>query len=234
MRYLLMGLILGAWLAMPARAEQSRAKETGQVNRWSREKANKWYAAQPWLVGCNFTPSTAINQLEMWQEPTFDPTAIDRELGWAADLGFNTVRVYLHDLVWNARPYSLKARIERTLELVDDGAYRSQSRSLEVTPEEIAERRRSLAAAVRGGSRIERVKDALASQRPDGSWVGEAPTWGSILSEGNGSLLVRFVFDTRAAMGKIPPNYVCTGADSPLGTGRAWFAEDWFDTPLAE
>jgi hypothetical protein len=85
--------------------------------RWSRDQACEWYAQQPWLVGCNFIPSTAINQLEMWQEPTFDPTTIERELGWAADLGFNTVRVYLHDLVWNARPYSFKARIERTLQI---------------------------------------------------------------------------------------------------------------------
>ena len=55
--------------------------------RWSRDRANEWYAAQPWLVGCNFIPSTAINQLEMWQGPTFDPKTIGRELGWAADLG---------------------------------------------------------------------------------------------------------------------------------------------------
>ena len=28
------------------------------------------------------------------------PTTIDRELGWAESLGFNTVRVFLHDLPW--------------------------------------------------------------------------------------------------------------------------------------
>ena len=49
--------------------------------RWSIEKANEWYARQPWLTGCNFIPSNAINQLEMWQAETFDPAAIDRELG---------------------------------------------------------------------------------------------------------------------------------------------------------
>src|SRR5262245_34374686 len=70
------------------------------VERWSAEHANNWYTAQPWLVGCNFLPSTAINQLEMWQADTFDPETIDRELGWAESLGFNTVRVFLHDLAW--------------------------------------------------------------------------------------------------------------------------------------
>src|SRR3954462_10150551 len=73
--------------------------------RWDAKRANDWYAKQPWLVGCNFIPSTAINQLEMWQADTFDPAAIDRELGWAADkLGFNTARVFLHDLAYHADP----------------------------------------------------------------------------------------------------------------------------------
>jgi len=61
--------------------------------RWSKTKADNWYDGQPWLVGCNFIPSTAINQLEMWQADTFDPKTIDKELGWAADIGFNTARV---------------------------------------------------------------------------------------------------------------------------------------------
>ena len=86
-------------------------------SRWAREKANAWYAGQPWLMGCNFIPSTAINQLEMWQADTFDPETIDRELGWAADLGFATVRVYLHDLLWFAEAAAFKDRIERYLEI---------------------------------------------------------------------------------------------------------------------
>src|ERR687897_3028639 len=67
-------------------------------SRWSNEKANEWYTRQPWLVGCNFIPSNAINQLEMWQAETFDPATIDRELGWAEDLGFTSARVFLHHL----------------------------------------------------------------------------------------------------------------------------------------
>jgi hypothetical protein len=82
---------------------------------WSKEQANDWYAGQPWLVGCNFLPSTAINQLEMWQAETFDPDTIDRELGWAASIGFNTVRVYLHDLAWQADAAGFKQRIDRFL-----------------------------------------------------------------------------------------------------------------------
>lgn len=66
---------------------------------WTPEQANEWYKKQPWLVGANYIPSTAINQLEMWQADSFDPKRIDQELGWAENIGMNTMRVYLHDLL---------------------------------------------------------------------------------------------------------------------------------------
>jgi hypothetical protein len=68
--------------------------------RWSEARAKEWYAQQPWLVGSNYVPASAANQLEMWQEDTFDPRQIDKELGWAEGLGMNTMRVFLHDLLW--------------------------------------------------------------------------------------------------------------------------------------
>lgn len=55
--------------------------------RWSREKAEKWYEDHDWITGANFVPSTAINQLEMWQKDTFDPETIDKELGFAEAIG---------------------------------------------------------------------------------------------------------------------------------------------------
>ena len=67
---------------------------------WSEERAAEWQAERGWRVGCNFAPSCASNQLEMWQAETFDPDTIDRELELAHGLGFNAVRVYLHDLLW--------------------------------------------------------------------------------------------------------------------------------------
>ena len=73
--------------------------------------------AQPWLVGCNFLPSTAINQLEMWQPETFDAATIDRELGWAESLGFNTVRVFLHDLPWNDDRDAFFKNVDKFLEI---------------------------------------------------------------------------------------------------------------------
>ena len=83
---------------------------------WSRNRAWAWYDGQPWIVGCNFIPSTAGNQLEMWQADSFDIGTIKRELGWAGELGFNAVRVYLHDLIWQADAEGLKERMELFLD----------------------------------------------------------------------------------------------------------------------
>lgn len=93
-------------------------------NRWTSEQANEWYARQPWQVGCNFIPSNAINQLEMWQAETFDPLTIERELGWAAGIGFNTVRTYLHNLVWEADPSGFKDRINLFLDIASRSGIR--------------------------------------------------------------------------------------------------------------
>ncbi|MGO8926042.1 MAG: hypothetical protein ACLQU3_03985 [Limisphaerales bacterium] len=87
--------------------------------RWPAIKANAWYAAQPWLVGCNFVPSTAINDVEMWQAESFDTATIERELGWARDLGFNTVRVFLNYVVWEADADGLKKRFDKFLAIAD-------------------------------------------------------------------------------------------------------------------
>jgi hypothetical protein len=84
---------------------------------WTTSEAWDWYNHQPWLVGCNFIPSTAINQLEMWQMETFDPDTIDYELEWAASLGFNSIRVYLHDLLWDNSPDGYRDRIDRFLNI---------------------------------------------------------------------------------------------------------------------
>ncbi len=86
-----------------------------QSSRWSEQKANDWYAHQPWLVGSNYVPKSAINELEMWQEATFDPTQIDKELGWAEAMGMNTMRVFLHDLLWQQDAVGFRKRIDQFL-----------------------------------------------------------------------------------------------------------------------
>jgi len=86
-----------------------------QSVRWSEAKAESWYQQQPWLVGSNYIPSTAINQLDMWQEATFDPDQIDKELGWAEKIGMNTMRVFLHDLLWQQDPEGFRKRLDSFL-----------------------------------------------------------------------------------------------------------------------
>ncbi|MGN7778704.1 cellulase family glycosylhydrolase [Mycolicibacterium sp. 22603] len=73
---------------------------TAEGARWSPERAHAWYRQQGWLVGANYIPATATNQIEMWQAGTYDPRRISGELQLARAIGFNTVRVFLHDQLW--------------------------------------------------------------------------------------------------------------------------------------
>ena len=72
-----------------------------------------------WRYGANFIPSTAINQLEMWQAETFDPATIDRELGWAEKIGMSVMRVYLHDLLHLLDRSGLFRRMDQYLKIAD-------------------------------------------------------------------------------------------------------------------
>ena len=85
--------------------------------RWTPEQAADWGREQPWRAGVNLLPSTAVNSTEMWQPDTFDLPTLDRELGWAADLGLSAVRVFLQFLVHEADPAGHLRRIKSFLDL---------------------------------------------------------------------------------------------------------------------
>jgi hypothetical protein len=88
---------------------------TATAQRWSEEKANAWYAQQPWLVGANYVPSDAINQLEMFQAATFNPALNDKELGLGESIGMNTMRVFLQDQLWEQDPKGFTQRLDEFL-----------------------------------------------------------------------------------------------------------------------
>ena len=88
--------------------------------RWSNQKAKEWFEKNGWVIGCNYIPASAINQLEMWQPETFNISEIDKELGWAQDLGFNSVRVFLHHLLWEQDPQGFLDRIHQFLTVCAD------------------------------------------------------------------------------------------------------------------
>lgn len=87
--------------------------------RWSADQANVWYQHEPWRVGSNYVPATAINQLEMWQADSFDPATIDRELAWAQALGMNTMRVFLHNLLWEQDSGGFLKRMDQFLTIAE-------------------------------------------------------------------------------------------------------------------
>ncbi len=86
---------------------------------WSKSRATIWQTENGWLRGCNFIPSSAINQLETWQKESFDPKTINKELGWAEDIGMNCMRVYLHHLAWEIDKTGFKNRMNKYLEIAD-------------------------------------------------------------------------------------------------------------------
>ena len=104
-----MNVPLKLMLALLLVGSLTQAAEAREL--WSKPQAQAWYASQPWLVGSNYTPATAINELEMWQPATFDPATIDRELAAAQGLGMTTMRVFLHNLLWENDAAGLKQRI---------------------------------------------------------------------------------------------------------------------------
>lgn len=121
-KLLLLGWLLLAATGGFAQKTKIKTKSTGVAAAgpvWPAAKAQAWYRAHPWMSGANFAPSTAINQLEMWQAATFDPTTIDRELGWAEGIGFNTMRVFLHSLAWQQDPAGFKKRVNEYLAISD-------------------------------------------------------------------------------------------------------------------
>ncbi|TDQ10999.1 glycoside hydrolase family 2 TIM barrel-domain containing protein [Pedobacter metabolipauper] len=88
---------------------------TAFSQQWTPEKATQWYKTQPWYSGANFQPSTAINQLEMFQAATFDPQTIERELSWAQGLGMNSMRVFLHHVAWTSDKEGFKKKLDNYL-----------------------------------------------------------------------------------------------------------------------
>jgi Cellulase (glycosyl hydrolase family 5) len=101
------------WIVVALLAGSSQAQSGSQ--RWTPAKAKEWYQHQPWLVGSNYIPASAINELEMWQADTFDAPEIDKELGWAEGIGMNTMRVFLHDLLWQQDSAGFQKRMENFL-----------------------------------------------------------------------------------------------------------------------
>lgn len=103
-------------LALAALLSTSCARtEAGQ--RWTEQKANTWYESVPWMSGCDYITSDAINQIEMWSKDTYDEKQIDKELGWAEGIGFRTLRVYLSSVVYENDPKGMKQRMDNFLDI---------------------------------------------------------------------------------------------------------------------
>src|ERR1700746_57067 len=111
------GLVPALLVLMLSSLAQARSAQ--HAERWSEKQAAEWYAKQPWLVGSNYIPATAINELEMWQAATFESKPIVLVPGCGETIGLNTMRVFLHDLPWQQDPQGFQKRIETFLQIAD-------------------------------------------------------------------------------------------------------------------
>ncbi|MET3115667.1 hypothetical protein AAKU52_003419 [Pedobacter sp. CG_S7] len=111
-------IILFALIFQSCMQEKEKTNQTPREI-WTVEQANDWYKKWGWLRGSDFIPSTAINQLEMWQKDTFDPATIDKELGFAEGIGMNSMRVYLHHLAWKQDKKGFKERVSKYLDIAE-------------------------------------------------------------------------------------------------------------------
>jgi hypothetical protein len=114
MKSLILLLLASSAVAQPAPTSVATSDTPA---RWTEARANAWYAKQPWLVGANYIPSNAINELEMFQAETFDPAINDRELGLAESIGMNTARVFLQDQLWQQDPAGFTRRLDTFLSI---------------------------------------------------------------------------------------------------------------------
>ncbi len=88
---------------------------------WTKERIWEWYDARPWIRGCNYMPSDAISNIDMWQGLHFEERfeTAKAELRLAADTGFNAIRIFLSYIVWKEEHDSFMERFERFLTLMD-------------------------------------------------------------------------------------------------------------------
>jgi endo-1,4-beta-mannosidase len=91
----------------------------GAAARWTEERAQAWWTDVGWLAGANFAPRVAVNQIDMWRAPTFNASVMAEELSWAQSLGFNSMRVFLHDSLWREDAAGLLTRMDTYLALAD-------------------------------------------------------------------------------------------------------------------
>ncbi len=84
------------------------------TERWSVQKAQAWYEAQPWIRGYNTYPSNCVNRIAMWQK--YNHEAVIKQARYefqlARDTGFNAVRMFIQFEVWLYEHDSFMANLE--------------------------------------------------------------------------------------------------------------------------
>lgn len=69
---------------------------------WSEKQTSKWYVARSWIVGDNFTLSTAIKQIAMWYVETFDWRTVKEEFFPLTNIEFSAKRIKFYNIFFRS------------------------------------------------------------------------------------------------------------------------------------
>lgn len=84
-------------------------------SRWSIEKAEEYMKRFGVIKGVNFIPSYCHSYIEMWHH--FNETCIRRELGYAKQVGFNSLRIFVAECQWETRREVVTSRLDQFLDI---------------------------------------------------------------------------------------------------------------------
>lgn len=89
--------------------------------KWTTERAWKWYHTQKWIRGYCGYPSNCVNRIALWQEYKHEEVfeQLDREFALAEKTGLNAVRAVLQFEVWQNQHDSFMRHLEEYFALAD-------------------------------------------------------------------------------------------------------------------
>jgi len=84
---------------------------------WSLEKARKYMEPFGVIKGVNYVPSYCYSYIEMWHH--FDEEWILRELGYAKDIGINSLRIFVAACQWQTHRALVCENLDRFLDFCE-------------------------------------------------------------------------------------------------------------------
>ena len=98
-------------------AARTQLKRRKTMKKWSKEQAEAWQNARPWIRGYNGLPSNCVNNTALWQQYNHDEVfeQVNYEFELAKNTGFNSVRTIISFELWLYEHDSFMRHLEEYL-----------------------------------------------------------------------------------------------------------------------